>query len=248
MERNVSSLAIVLHSQRYGQLNRKLTLLSVDFGIIDVVSYGARKSLKAVKAEVLTDGQFFLYYNPVKKAYTLKDLKVLADHEVLRLDLMQTYRALFFCEMTIKTNGGESGKAYALLSKALDLLSSLPDQANLVLIQFIHQMSELLGLRPDYRICPVCERPYGVNEIISFSSSLGSPCCKECASLDSPLLLLPGMRRYLTVTADLPFEDAVMVELNPTTTVRIRTYMLRYASLLCGGYLKTLSDGLLMTS
>lgn len=56
------------------------------------------------------------------------------------------------------------------------------------------------------------------------------------------------MRRYLTVTADLPFEDAVMVELNPTTTVRIRTYMLRYASLLCGGYLKTLSDGLLMTS
>ncbi|NCC13290.1 MAG: DNA repair protein RecO [Spirochaetia bacterium] len=248
MERNVSSLGIVLHSQRYGQLNRKLTLLSVDFGIIDVVSYGARKSLKAVKAEVLTDGQFFLYYNPVKKEYTLKDLKVLDEHEVLRSDLMQTYRALFFCEMMMKTNGGDSQKAYALLSKALDLLAFLPDQANQVLIQFVHQMSELLGLRPDYRICPVCERPYEKDEIISFSSSLGSPCCKECASLDSPLLLLPGMRRYLVLTADLRFEDAVLVQLNPAAGARIKSYMLRYALLLCGGYLKTLSDGLLVSS
>ena len=55
MERNVSSLAIVLHSQRYGQLNRRLKLLSVDYGIIDVISYGARKSLKSVNTSAFTD-------------------------------------------------------------------------------------------------------------------------------------------------------------------------------------------------
>ncbi len=96
MERNVSSLAIVLHSQRYGQLNRRLKLLTVDFGIIDVLSYGAQKSLKSVKAEVFTDGQFFLYYNPVKKDYTLKDVTVLATHDELRESLHPTYAALFF--------------------------------------------------------------------------------------------------------------------------------------------------------
>jgi len=245
MERNVSSLAIVLHSQRYGQLNRRLKLLSVDYGIIDVISYGARKSLKSVKAEVFTDAQFFLYYNPVKKDYTLKDAEVVATHDDIRDDLVRTYCALLFCELVLKTNGGESAGEYQLLSTALDLLSEAPLYSDRILIQFIHRLTDLLGLRTDLSSCPICEREYGQQEVLSFSSALSCPCCSECASLESNMLLPPGARRYLVATSPMGYEKSVQVQLSPTATSRIKNYLLRYAQIITGGTLKTLSAGIL---
>ena len=245
MERNVSSLAIVLHSQRYGQHNRRLKLLSVDFGIIDVVNYGAQKAMRSVKAEVFTDGRFFLYYNPVKKDYTLKDLEVIADHQEIRLSLHQTYIALFFSELVIKTQGGDSAGTYRLLSQALDALVAHPELSDRVLIQFVHQMSELLGLRTDFTHCPVCDRAYAQNEVLSFSSTLGSPCCEACASFDATLLLPPGARRYLLVTSMMDFSQSIQVPLSPTATMRIKRYMLEYSRMISESQLKTLSSVLL---
>ncbi|MGE4584178.1 MAG: DNA repair protein RecO [Sphaerochaeta sp.] len=245
MERNVSSLAIVLHSQRYGQLNRRLKLLSVDFGIIDVVSYGARKSLKSIKAEAFSDGQFFLYYNPVKKDYTLKDVQIIATHDELRSELDLTYSALLFCELILKTHGGESAKEYQLLSQALDFLVSDPDKMDRIIIQFIHQLSDLLGLRGDYERCPLCERPYGEREVLSFSTALNAPCCSDCGSLDASLLLLPGSRRYLSLTSSMSFAQSLEVPLSPTATARIKQYLLSYAQIITGGALKTLAGDIL---
>lgn len=245
MERNVSSLAIVLHSQRYGQLNRRLTMLTVDFGQIQVISYGARKALKSVKGEVFTDGQFFLYYNPVKKDYTLKDVQVIATHDEIRSDLETTYAGLLFCELVMKTNGGDSKDQYGLLSKALDMLCSQPQLCSRILIQFIHKLIGICGLQSDLNRCPICERSYTEKEILSFNAQLSSPCCLGCATLDSDMLLPPGARRYLNVTSAMDFSDAVEIELSEAATQRIKNYMLRYAVIVSGGQLKTLVGGVL---
>ncbi|HOE84023.1 MAG TPA: DNA repair protein RecO [Sphaerochaeta sp.] len=245
MERNITTLGIVLHSRRWGQTNRRLKLLSVDLGIVDVVSYGAQKSLKAVKAEVFCDGQFFLYHNPVKGDYTLKDLKAIAGHEEIREDLALNYTGLFFCEILIKVHGGENAAEYRLLSKALDLLTTAPERRVLVLIQFIHRLSEVLGIRVDLDRCPVCDRAYERDEIVYFSSSAGSQCCQQCANLERTLILPPGARRYLSLTATMDFEEAVAVDLNPGALKRIKAYMLGYAQYFCPSQLTTLSSGLL---
>lgn len=247
MERNVSSLAIVVHSQRYGQLHRKLKLLTVDFGLIDVVSYGARKSVKAVKAEVFVDGQFFLYYNPVKKSYTLSDIQVIATHDEIRADLGSTYAALFFCEMIMKTHGGDSLQQYDLMSKALDMLVSHRTLANQILIQFVWKLIAICGLQSGLERCPICDRLYGSTEILSFNAQLSAPCCNDCATLDSAMMLPPGARRYLAVTASMDFVSAVFVALSDTATLRIKNYLLRYAAIISGGALKTLNGGLLQT-
>jgi DNA repair protein RecO (recombination protein O) len=247
MERNVSSLAIVVHSQRYGQLHRKLKLLSVDYGLIDVISYGARKSVKSVKAEVFLDGQFFLYFNPVKKTYTLSDVQVIATHDEIRSDLGATYAALFFCEMVTRTNGGDGARQYDLLSRALDMLVSDRPSANRILIQFIWKLIDLCGLRASLDRCPICDRVYADNEILSFNAQLSAPCCSECATLDAAMRLPPGARRYLNLTASMDFVPAVSVELSETATARIKNYLLRYAAIVVGGELKTLSQGVLQT-
>ncbi len=247
MERNVSSLAIVLHSIRYGQMNRRLKLLTVDFGLIDVVSYGARKSLKAVKGDVFSDGQFFLYYNPVKRDYTLKDVQLIATHDEIRTDLGANYAALFFCELIINTNGGDSASQYGLLSKALDMLCSHQSLVARILIQFVLRLLDICGLQADFTSCPICERAYASEEIVRFNSQMGSPCCEACATLDTAMLLGPGARRYLNLTKGMDFYSAVAVELSERATLRIKAYMLRYASLLSGKELKTLSGGMLQT-
>lgn len=247
MERNVSSLGIVLHSIRYGQMNRRLTLLTVDFGLIHVISYGARKSLKAVKGDVFSDGQFFLYYNPVKGDYTLKDVTLIATHDEIRSDLRTNYAALFFCELIINTNGGDSATQYALLSKALDMLCSHPELVARILIQFVLRLLEVCGLQADFTCCPMCETPYTPEQILGFNSQMGSPCCESCATLNTSMLLGPGARRYLTLTQSMEFEPAVEVVLSEQATLRIKTYMLRYASLISERELKTLSGGMLQT-
>ncbi|MDT4761754.1 DNA repair protein RecO [Sphaerochaeta sp. PS] len=247
MERNVSSLAIVLHSIRYGQMNRRLKLLTVDFGLIDVVSYGARKSLKAVKGDVFSDGQFFLYHNPVKRDYTLKDVQVIATHDEIRSDLGSNYAALFFCELVMKTNGGDSASQYRLLSTALDLLCSQPNLVARILIQFVLRLLDVCGLQADYARCPICERVYGQQEIIQFNAQLGAPCCQQCATLDSGMILGPGARRYLTLTKEMDYHRAVEIALSEQATLRIKAYMLRYALILSGGQLNTLSGGMLQT-
>lgn len=245
MERNITTLAIVLHSRRWGQTNRRLRLLSVDLGIIDVVNYGAQKSLKAVKAEVFCDGHFFLYHNPVKGDYTLKDLTPIADHREIRDELALNYTGLFFCELISKTAGGESAAEYTLLSKALDLLSLHPERRELTLIQFVHQLSGVLGVQVELDHCPSCMRTYGDDEIVYFSSTLGSQCCQECANLERSLILPPGARRYLTVTREMDLDEAVMVDLNEAALTRIKHYMLRYAQYLCPSQLESAASGLL---
>ncbi len=245
MERNITTLGIVLHSQRWGQANRRLKVLSVDLGIIDVVSYGAQKSHKAVKAEVFCDGHFFLYHNPVKGDYTLKDLKSIAGHEELREDLALNYTGLFFCEILLKVHGAESGREYALLSKALDLLTFAAERRALILIQYIHRLSDVLGIRVSLDRCPCCDRLYDTDEIVYFSSVFGSQCCEQCANLERTLILPPGARRYLTVTMAMEFEEAVGVDLNEAALKRIKAYMLGYAQYFCPSQLATLASGLL---
>ena len=247
MERNVSSLAIVLHSIRYGQMNRRLKLLTLDFGLIDVVSYGARKSLKAVKGDVFSDGQFFLYYNPVKRDYTLKDVQLIATHDEIRTDLGTNYAALFFCELVINTNGGDSASQYGLLSKALDMLCSHQELVARILIQFVLRLLDICGLQADFTRCPICDKPYTSEEIIHFNAQMGSPCCEVCATLETTMVLGPGARRYLTLTKGMPFHTAVAVELSDRATLRIKAYMLRYAALISGKELQTLTGGMLQT-
>lgn len=245
MERNITTLGIVLHNQRWGQIHRRLRVLSVDLGIIHVINYGAQKSQKAIKAEVFLDGQFFLYHNPVKGDYTLKDLQVVADHREIRDDLALTYTGLFFNELLSKTAGGESASVYQLLSVALDLLTFHPERREYILIQFVHQLTRIIGLQVDLSACPLCQRAYGTEEVIYFSSALGSQCCQGCAALERTLVLPPGARRYLTVTATMVFAEAVMVELNPPALERIKQYMVRLAQYIAPSQLSSVASGLL---
>ncbi|NLZ76383.1 MAG: DNA repair protein RecO [Spirochaetales bacterium] len=241
MERNVSSRAIVVHSRKHGRMNRRLTLLTVDFGLIEAISYGSAKSMRAPKANVFTNATVYLYHNPVRDHYTLKDVAVIESNEHLRSEIGLTYRGLFMTELVMKTHGGESALEYELLGRGLRLLEGgVPDR---VLIQFVLRLARILGVHTDYEACPVCYRGYRDDETLRFATDLLSPCCRECG--DADLFLPPGARRYVKLTSALEYEESLNVPLSESATIRIKGYALSYARLLAQGPLKTLQSGLL---
>lgn len=244
MERNITTLAVVLQSRRWGELHRKVSLLTPELGIVDVLVYGARKGRQAGKAERFLTGRFFLYYNPVRQEYSLVDVEPLAAHEALGEDLRRVWAASFCVELILRTGGGESLLLFLLLTQTLDLLSdgAVVDR---VLIQYVWKLLHIAGNAAGLESCPVCDRLYEPDEILGFSLSLLAPCCRSCAGEGDEMILPPGARRYLALTEKLEMPEAVSVELSEAAQQRIKAYMLRYASLFAGGGLKTLAAGVL---
>jgi len=248
VERNIATKAIVLSSERSGNADRRFRLLSEDLGIIYVTSFGARKSNKAVKVGFLADGTFFLYHNPVKHSYTLNDVGIDSSHTSIVEDLDADYTAMCFCELLIRTNGGDQKATYRLLKASLTALETPVVSKSQVLIQFIWNLIDVLGMRPDLSCCPSCGRSYEENEILGFSYPLTAPCCQSCATVDTSMLLPPGARRYLAFTCSMSFGQAVTVALSPAARLRIKRYLFRYVSMILGGRpLKTLEGSILQS-
>jgi DNA repair protein RecO (recombination protein O) len=189
-------------------------------------------------------GKFFLYYNPVRKEYSLVDVEPLSVHETLVDDLRRIWAASFCCEMAVRTIGGDSMQMFLLLNESLDLLAqgAVVDR---LLIQYVWKLLHIAGNAADLDSCPVCDRAYAPDEVLGFSVSLLAPCCRSCAGQGDEMALPPGARRYLSVTASMELAQAVELELSDAAQLRIKGYMLRYASLFAGGGLKTLAAGVL---
>ena len=81
MERMSKGLAIAIRSEKRKDSDRMLTLLSPDMGLVKVISYGARKSIRALKAPLYTEGIFALERIGQSDFWTIKDVDVISTHE-----------------------------------------------------------------------------------------------------------------------------------------------------------------------
>ena len=243
MNRNLTTSAIVLLGRRWGDLHRSITLYSKDLGLIHALAYGARKGKLAGKIEQFLSGVFYLYHNPVKNDYSIIDVEIQTTGERIRNDLTRTYAASFMAELVMRMEGGDRQSVHALLQQAYALLDA-NESIDRIIIQFIWRFIAISGLQGDLASCPICEKHYSEEEILFFNTVIHAPCCGDCSDVDNDsfqLALGPGARKYLMFTSDMDFYGAVAITLNEPTARRIKRYMLRYASIVAGGDLKTLA-------
>ncbi|MDC7238435.1 MAG: DNA repair protein RecO [Sphaerochaetaceae bacterium] len=240
MDRNIVTQAIVLHSRRDGTNNVNLTLLSLDLGIITVRAFGAKTSKKAPKAFRFQEGQFFLYFNPTNKQYVLKDVNLIATHDLLSTEFSKICIASLLSEIILKTYSDNLAFTYSLFTKSLDLLEDNSINEDLIVIQFILKLIKDHGFYEDFEYCPNCEKKYEEDEILYFSNSLTVPSCKNCSN-SSNMILPPKARKYLIITQNLDLEEAIAVLLYKTTAQRIKSYMIRWIIKIIGHPLKSLN-------
>jgi DNA repair protein RecO (recombination protein O) len=249
MERNLRIDAIVLSSRKWGELHRMVTLLSGELGLCDAVAYGARKGKLAGALELGTIGTFYLYHNPTKHEYSIKDAEPRHTNDPIRGDLLRLYISQALVEMAMRMHGGDYEALYRVLGGFLVLLDQSCVDPRLVFIQYIWKFIVIMGLEPDLISCPICGTPYNDKERLSFNTGLHTPCCGDCGDVDSEgfeYALGPGGRRYLLYTQGLSESDAVVVPLSVPATIRMARYMVRYVTNILGRPLSSLSGGILM--
>lgn len=250
MERNLCLDGIVINTRRFGEMNRIITLLTDEPGIIEVILYGGQKSRKAIKPPLFSKGTFYLFYNPVKSQYSLKDALLSSEINFAGASYKTILTASYFCELVNKTGKSDTAQFFPLLEESLIQLSNIEDsqqgliKSNIILIQFVWKLLSIAGLATDLTFCPICNEEYNSKQILYFNNSIISPCCINCRD-NYDLILPPGARKYLHLTYSLSFKDSLSIPLTFVTSNRIRKYMIRYTQIYTAENLKTVKSGLL---
>ena len=239
MERDSKGLAIVIRSTKIRERDRLLTLFSPSLGIVNAVSYGARKSIKCVKAPLYTEGTFSLEKG--RRGMTLKDIDVISTHDAVLDDLDRSQAAMLFSDLILTGRSAEP-ELYALYTSALDALEDEPFEK--VTVEFIIHFLSLEGLSGDFISCPVCGRDYDDGEILGFSSSEGVPVCHDCDTMDGALLLPPNARAYLRRSLEMSFGESLSLIVSGEQEHRIFRYLLRTLPFSFPGKLKSLEYGI----
>ncbi|MBK5201441.1 MAG: DNA repair protein RecO [Spirochaetaceae bacterium] len=241
MDRNTCEQAIVLKTRKDGDSNRNLTLLSVDNGIYEIRAFRFRTSKTAPKAYLFQEGMFYLYNNPVKKQYSLKDVSLISSHDSIREDYEAIIVASLMSEFILCSANDDMSNIYRLLATSLDLLEDSTIEKDIVLIQFFLRMIREHGLIENFSNCPVCNKKYSRDEILHFSQTINVPCCSDCEQLPN-IILQAKARKYLSYSLNMSFEDSILIKLNDTTIKRIKHYMLAWASIIMGHQFKSIGS------
>lgn len=241
MERSIQTQAIVVKTSKVGEMHKLLTLLCPTLGLVNVMVYGGRKGKKTALAPLFSIGTFQLYHNPVRDEYSLEEAVSSFIPEAIMQNLESTYTASLLCEIVSKTLTDEPETVFDILKSAITKLENNPENSKRITISFIWKLLQIWGFAPDLEYCPVCERQYGENEILIFSNSLTSPCCKNCGDTDY-LILPPGARRYLKYTLPMDLNQACEVQLNPAAEERIFLYLIKWLKIHVNTPLKTLDN------
>lgn len=233
----------MISSIRSGDNDRRITLLSPVWGLIYATIYGARRSIKSIKAPLYTEGTFCIYRNREKNRNYLVDLTPISFHENLSSSLETSFVASLFSELVLLQRGEDAPMHYQLLTSAFDVLTE--ENWKAVSVQYILRYLEFSGLSSGFDFCPVCARAYGEKEILGFSSALNVPCCSDCDTMSGKYILPPNARSYLSCSLRTTVENALAFEISDGMLTRLLRYLIRYASLALQTELKAVKSGLL---
>ena len=172
--------AIVLRQRRLGDADKILTLYSADYGKIEAVAKGVRKSKSRLAGHVepLSHATFLLAHG--KSLDIVTQAETTESFVTVRDDLDRMSRALYACELLDKFTEphAENFTLYRLL---LDTLRRIATGADLDTPLRFHEMSLLtqMGYAPELDECVGCRAR--LEPVTNYwSSAAGGAVCRNC--------------------------------------------------------------------
>jgi DNA repair protein RecO (recombination protein O) len=213
MSRTSRFEAIILRTHRFGDIHKRVTLLSGEYGVLDAIAYGAysqKGKLRGVTS-LFARGTCYLYTDPVKHTHKITDFDVEDFYIGINEEIVRFYTASLWVEVILKSYAG--GEASELLLRELGRFLSHVERATgqavtLISIQFLWRYIGFLGLRPDLRSCERCGRTLGERESRYYVSGLQGFVCSECSEPGQPTLQAEPAG-YLMHTERKPVESAL---------------------------------------
>lgn len=241
MERDSKGLFTVLNSERTGERDRLLTLISPSEGLLRARVYGAQKSARSIKVPLFSDGVFSLYHASRNKI-SVKDVEIINLRDGILSDIDKTTSAVLFSELVMNARSSDES-LYRLLTRALDALEvDLPYKR--VVIMFVIRFLSLGGTFGDYEHCPVCQRVYSDDEILGYNNQIGASCCQNCSTGDGGLILPPNARAFIRESIKAGDDEVFSFRISDAQEDRIFRFLLRLLRASSIVEIRTLSSGL----
>lgn len=190
----IKTQAIVLSSTDYKDADKKLTLLSVEYGLI----YATIKGVKKPKAKLAGASQPFCFaeflLNKKGEYYTVINASVIEnffevtnnfDKFIIGTGMLE------FCKKTIKQND-PSVDLFVLLLKALRLLETKDANPMAALIRFLIDGLKIIGYNLKLDTCSCCGKKEMLSLGFNYSLEHGGIVCKKCGTINNSYILEPG--------------------------------------------------------
>ena len=183
MNRNLCCSALILRSRQSGESNRDVWLLGAETGLIRVTVFGGPKSRLRSYASPFHSGQAWIYHDPVKDTRKLTDFDVHSWRPGIREVYERAMAADAVAETVLASHGGGGnwGGALSLTEAALDALASADGETcSRILLWFLWQWADFLGLKPEFAHCSLCGRQVSGGSMLRFSHREGGMICTAC--------------------------------------------------------------------
>ena len=183
MNRNVNYSALILRSRASGEANREVWLLTAEAGLVRATVFGGPKSRLRSYASPFHSGQAWVYHDPAKDSRKLSDFDVRSWRPGLREVYERAMAADAVAETALASHGGGGnwGRALSLVEAALDALADAAGETcPRILLCFLWQWADFLGLRPQFDCCSLCGKPAPPGALIKFSPKEGGVVCAAC--------------------------------------------------------------------
>jgi DNA repair protein RecO (recombination protein O) len=209
MPRSFTYTALVLRVKPLGESNREAWFLTAEEGILRATVFGGPKSRLRAHVAPFHQGLLWIYHDPVRDSRKVSDFDVRLWRPGLRERYERTMTASAVLETILSSHGGGGawGRALELAGGALDTLEGADEKiCGRVLIHFLWNWADVLGVRPDIKTCASCACEARPDEVLLFSPREGMLFCPPCSGAvgDGNLFAVgPGARRWLLAVQDL---------------------------------------------
>ncbi|MDR3275803.1 MAG: DNA repair protein RecO C-terminal domain-containing protein [Treponema sp.] len=184
MSRNAVYTALTLRTRPLGEANREAIFLTAEEGLVRATVFGGPKSKLRSYASTGHSGTLYIYHDPVKDYRKLTDFDVKAWRPGLRENYDRTMAAAALAETILETQGGGGSwtEALSLAETSLDALEAADEAlCRRILLRFLWNWADILGLRPSLDRCGHCSRELPPESPFWYLPAEGYLCCPVCA-------------------------------------------------------------------
>lgn len=181
----ITTQGIVLRHVNYRDHDRMLTILTPNYGRMDVLSRGCRRPKSALMpaSELFVHGEFVCFLSNDRA--TLTSCTLTDTFYPLRLEPYKLTCASYMaalCAAAVQV-GQEAQALYALLLKGLYYLAYENEADALsTTTAFLLLFADATGYRPRLSRCAHCRTPLDLENGAPFDIAAGGLCCPDCAS------------------------------------------------------------------
>ena len=186
---------MVLSAMPVGDYDKRLVLLTREYGKISAFAKGARRPNSALLAcsQPFSFGEFSLYIG--RNSYTVISADISNYFQELREDIDSVYYGMYFCEFAdyITKENNDEKDILKLLYQTLRAVAKGTIELPLIRLIYEFKILVLSGLAPQVFECVKCNEDKGQYR---FSVEHGGLLCEECKTHDTKALRLDTSSIY----------------------------------------------------